>query len=316
MAQPVSIVVPVYNAADTIAACIDSLCAQTYTELDIVLVDDGSQDESGHICDEKAEQDSRIHVIHQKNLGRTAARWKGTQEAVGEWLTYVDADDQLMADGIERLLMHASEDTDIVLGNSASIGHPTGVIPLNQFRHLAVRGEGTIGVPWGSLYRRSQLMAYLFDLPRDIVNGEDYIFWLRLIFQTTKDVRTLYESVYMKGDEHTSNVFQWTSDYCDHLNQFRMNSIPQDMLENYRGDTLIDRIANLFAATLDEPRNVWQKHVFYREIQRDMERLDMHFSPRQQLFLKLPSRRLRRLYSWLSDCHSLGAQPMYFLKAR
>lgn len=316
----VSIVVPVYNAADTIGACIDSLCAQTHTEVDIVLVDDGSPDESGRICDERAQQDSRIRVIHQANRGRSAARWEGTKQAVGEWLTYVDADDQLMADAIERLSMLTSDATDIVMAGSESIGKPTGMVPLNEFRHLTVRGEGTIGVPWGSLYRRSMLTAYLFDLPRDIINGEDYLFWLRLIFQTTKDVQTLHESVYLKGAEHTSNVFRWTSDYCDHLNQYRMSSIPADLLDTYLADTVVDRIANLFAATLEEPRSVWQNHVFFREIESDMERLDLCFKPRQRLFLSLPSRRLRQLYSKVSDglsgFHSFGAQPTYFLKAR
>ncbi len=312
----VSIVVPVYNAADTIAACIDSLCHQTYTDVDIVLVDDGAPDESGRICDAKAQQDSRIRVVHQPNQGRTAARWRGTQQAVGEWLTYVDADDQLRVDGIERLLQNATDDTDIVLGNSASIGYPTGTVPIELFRHLTVRGEGTIGVPWGSLYRHSALNAHQFDLPREIINGEDYLFWLRLIFQTQKDVRTLHESIYLKGEEHTSNVFRWTTEYCERLNRLRMGSIPSDVVDDYLGDTLIDRIANLFAATLDEPRSVWQDSVFFREILRDMQHVGMTFSPRQRLFLNLPSRRLRRLYSWWSDCHSFGAQPTYFLNER
>lgn len=296
----VSIVVPVYNAADTIAACIDSLCSQTHTDLDIVLVDDGSQDESGRICDERASHDPRIHVVHQPNLGRSAARWEGTRQAKGEWLTYVDADDQLMADAVECLSMLATDVTDIVMAGSESIGQPTRLVPLTEFRHLAVRSEGTIGVPWGSLYRRSRLTADLFDLPRDIVNGEDYIFWLRLIFRTDRPVQTLCESVYLKGAEHTANVFRWTSDYCDHLNQFRMSSIPTDLLDDYLADTLVDRMANLFAATLEEPRSVWQNHVFFKEIERDMERLDLYFTPRQRLFLSLPSRRLRQLYSQLS----------------
>lgn len=293
----VSIVVPVYNAADTLCACIDSLLSQTHTALDIVLVDDGSPDESGRICDECAKHDPRIHVVHQTNQGRSVARWVGTQQAQGVWLTYVDADDQLMSDAIERLLHAATDDTDIVLGNARSCGWGTGTVPIDEFRHAAVRGNGTIGVPWGSLYRRSALNARLFDVPRDIYNGEDYLFWLRLVFQTSKPVRTLADSVYLKGEEHTSNSFRWTSDYSYRLNALRMESIPADVRADYLSDTINDRMTNLYATTLHEPRRQWSTHPFYTEILRDMQLLGREFSFGQRFFLNLPSRRLRRLWS-------------------
>lgn len=298
----VSIIVPVYNAADTIGACIDSLRSQTHTELDIVLVDDGSQDESGRICDERALLDDRIRVVHQANQGRTAARWEGTRTARGEWITYVDADDELMPDAVGRLLHQASDDTDIVLGHSRSIGRDTGSVPIDEFRHMAVRGDGSIGVPWGSLYRRSRITAYLFDLPREIYNGEDYLFWLRLVFQTDRPVRTLAESVYMKGEEHTSNIFRWTCDYCYRLNQLRMDSIPAEQRHLFLADTVTDRLANLFSATLFEPRSVWSKHPYWLDICRDMNQLGLSLRFTQRFFLGLPSRSLRRLYSRLYDC--------------
>lgn len=299
----VSIVVPVYNAADTIAACIDSLCSQTHRAVDIVLVDDGSQDASGRICDEYAARDGRVRVLHQLNQGRTAARWNGTCLARGLWLTYVDADDCLVSHAVESLLEQAMADaaTDIVLGNARSVGKATGEVGMEEFRHMTVRSLGTIGVPWGSLYRRSVLTKWMFDVPRDIVNGEDYIFWVRLVFHTDRAVRTLAESVYRKGDEHTCNTFCWTSDYCQRLNRLRMESIPAERRAEFLSDTVEDRLVNLFAVTLSEPRRVWQHHVYYEEIRRDMEQLGLRFSFRQRVFMSLPSRSLRRLYSRLSN---------------
>lgn len=89
----VTVIVPVYNVSKYLARCVDSLINQTYTTLQIILVDDGSPDDSGDICDAYAQQDSRIEVIHQSNGGISAARNAGLDHARGEWITFVDSDD-------------------------------------------------------------------------------------------------------------------------------------------------------------------------------------------------------------------------------
>lgn len=89
----VSIVVPVYNAERFLARCVDSLLAQTHRELEILLVDDGSTDASGRICDERAASDARVKAFHQKNAGPSAARNLGLGAASGKYLMFVDADD-------------------------------------------------------------------------------------------------------------------------------------------------------------------------------------------------------------------------------
>lgn len=96
----VSVIVPVYNAENTLRACVDSVLAQTTSDFELILVDDGSQDTSGSICDAYAEQDVRIQVIHQKNAGVSAARNAGMDQARGEYLLFVDSDD-----GIEPEMM-------------------------------------------------------------------------------------------------------------------------------------------------------------------------------------------------------------------
>ena len=156
-----SVVIPVYNSEDTIGACIDSVLQQSYTGFELIIVDDGSTDKSGDICDDYSERDSRITVIHQSNKGRTEARWQGVKTARGEWLTFVDSDDTLPVDALMHLSAVANEDTDIVLGNGYTLpDEQRRQIPMAEFRHLAIRGEGNIGLPWGSLYRRSVLSSY------------------------------------------------------------------------------------------------------------------------------------------------------------
>ena len=89
----ISVIVPVYNVEPYIRRCLDSLTVQTYQDLEIILVDDGSTDQSGEICDEYAESDNRIRVIHQTNQGIVSARQAGIRCATGEYATNVDSDD-------------------------------------------------------------------------------------------------------------------------------------------------------------------------------------------------------------------------------
>ena len=116
MEHLVSIIIPVYNAGTYLAKCIESLTAQTHRELEIILVDDGSTDGSGAVCDEFARKDDRVRVIHQKNAGVSAARNRGLAVASGAYLTFVDADDGLVPHGLETALRYLREnDADVAV---------------------------------------------------------------------------------------------------------------------------------------------------------------------------------------------------------
>lgn len=103
----VSIIIPVYNVEPYLCKCIDSILAQTYTNLEIILVDDGSPDRCPEICDKYAEMDSRIHVIHKPNGGLSDARNAGLEVASGEWIAFVDSDDWIEPDMYKKLLQNA-----------------------------------------------------------------------------------------------------------------------------------------------------------------------------------------------------------------
>ena len=91
----VSVIIPVYNVEKYLARCIQSVCGQSYQGLEIILVDDGSKDKSGVICDEYAERDGRIKVIHKENGGLGDARNAGVEKAEGKYLLFVDSDDRI-----------------------------------------------------------------------------------------------------------------------------------------------------------------------------------------------------------------------------
>lgn len=111
----VSVIVPVYNTEKYMRRCLESILSQTYTDLEVILVDDGSIDKSGEICDEYAEKDSRIKVIHKKNEGVSYARIDGYNHSMGEYITFVDSDDTIVERYIEIMLKELlSKNVDVV----------------------------------------------------------------------------------------------------------------------------------------------------------------------------------------------------------
>ena len=100
----ISVIIPVYNVEKYLHRCLDSVIAQTYQNLEIICVDDGSIDESGRICDQYAVRDARIKVIHQENQGLSAARNRGLDAAEGEYIAFVDSDDYILEDMYKKML--------------------------------------------------------------------------------------------------------------------------------------------------------------------------------------------------------------------
>ena len=98
-----SIIIPVYNSEKALRRCLDSILAQTMTDYECLLIDDGSTDSSGRICDEYAAKDERFRVFHKENGGVSSARNVGLDNAKGEWITFVDSDDSVEESFLESL---------------------------------------------------------------------------------------------------------------------------------------------------------------------------------------------------------------------
>lgn len=115
MIPKISIIVPVYNTEKYLDRCIQSILAQTYINFELLLVDDGSTDSSSAICDQYAEQDSRIRVFHKENGGASSARNIGLDNAQGEWITFVDSDDMVKNDYLYAMISHP--DADLIVSS-------------------------------------------------------------------------------------------------------------------------------------------------------------------------------------------------------
>lgn len=115
--KTVSIIVPVYNTEKYLRRCVDSVISQSYSELDIILVDDGSTDNSAEMCDKYAQEDSRIRVIHKQNAGLGMARNSGLDAANGDYVAFIDSDDWIELDHIENLVREITEtEADLAIG--------------------------------------------------------------------------------------------------------------------------------------------------------------------------------------------------------
>ena len=193
----ISVIIPVYNAEKHLRRCIDSILAQTFTDIELLLVDDGSKDKSGIICDKYAAKDSRIRVFHKENGGVSSARNMGIDEAKGDWLSFIDSDDWIEPTMYERMLQE-------LIGNNADIC----MCDINMYwgrdafvyeNCLYVSGVKEkdiytyINCPWNSssniLARKSLFEKYKLRFPEGITYCEDFHLTLRLLYMATKIVK-------------------------------------------------------------------------------------------------------------------------------
>lgn len=194
----ISVIVPVYRVEQYLDRCLRSITEQSYRNLEIILVDDGSPDRSGAICDAWAEKDSRIRVIHKQNAGAGAARNTGLDVATGEIVSMIDSDDYLQEHMYEHLLGLMTEDVDIAecdIVMTESDEYPlddgskaeTGVYALEDAMRLHIRDEIFCQTPPNKLYRSSLIGDIRF--PEGNLIDDEY-FTYRLIGNARKLARS------------------------------------------------------------------------------------------------------------------------------
>lgn len=167
----ISIIVPIYKVEKELDRCVQSLLKQTYKNLEIILVDDGSPDRCPELCDQYALEDSRIYVIHKENGGLSDARNAGLKKATGEYILYVDSDDYIELDSCERLINAANRrEVDIVVGNAimekpdgcemmVHTATPAGQIyDAKNFIKKAICAYQWYAPAWLNMYRREYLL--------------------------------------------------------------------------------------------------------------------------------------------------------------
>lgn len=194
----VSIVVPVYNNEEYLSRCIESILNQTYKNFELLLINDGSTDLSGEICEKYSKKDKRIKVIHQVNSGPSMARNRGIKESLGKYIQFVDSDDYINSNMTEGMVEAMNENVQLVFCGFNNISESNGKVmieskktPLQgtycimdflaQFGNLMI--EGFINTIWNKMYSAEVIKqnGFIFDDRIDL--GEDLLFNLEYLKQ-------------------------------------------------------------------------------------------------------------------------------------
>lgn len=243
----VSIVVPVYNVEYYLPRCVDNLLQQTYTNIEVVLVDDGSSDNSASICDGYAQKDSRVKVIHKENGGVSAARNSGIDNISGEWVAFIDSDDWLETDAIEGLVeLTDGKQVDMVIAGYNIVNDSESRCPCTDTRKTEIlsRDEALtemfrpkdypyLGYVAGKLYRADIIKSKSIRFDNELSYNEDRLFCVTYLCAVTNKVayttRPAYNYYQRKGSlmNSLSNCYnpKYLSDFNAYLKM--LNEVKQ-----------------------------------------------------------------------------------------
>lgn len=202
----ISVIIPIYNVVQYLSQCMDSVLTQSYQDLEIIMVDDGSTDECPKLCDEYEAKDSRVRVIHKKNGGLSGARNAGMKVATGEWIYFVDSDDWAAHGAIEKLYQFAVENRcDVVQGGLYYAYHDHLLYrKANKKeqkhtilgRHDAMRdliiNDRVKNFAWGKLYRTDLIKDIDFPVGKYFEDS----FWQHLVMDRVERYGIVDEPLY------------------------------------------------------------------------------------------------------------------------
>jgi len=288
MNQLISIIVPIYNIERYLPICLNSIISQTYTNLEIILVDDGSTDNCGELCDRYAKQDNRIQVIHKENGGLVSARKAGMQAATGLFIAYVDGDDWIEPDMYECMYHRMiTENVDIVMcGRYEDVGNAVKEVYhdidegkygkqelIQDIYPRMIVGDSFFewcifpGV-WDKLFRRECIESFQMAVDERIVMGEDAACVYPALLHADS-IYVVHECLYHYR-QSTSSMVKQLQDYEKEREQFRILYQSVDLV--FQKDCCIYDV-----------REQWKKYVLFLMIPRsdglykEYENLDYFF---------------------------------------
>lgn len=209
----ISVIVPIYKVEKYLDKCVESIVGQTYRDIEIILVDDGSPDKCPEMCDEWAKKDGRIKVIHKENGGLSDARNAGLSIVKGEYISFVDSDDWISPCFLETMYQTMqNEDADIVECGVTYVDEQGNIIRIRKNSALQVSfdkiealrqlvlEEGVYQTVWNKLYKRDVIGDIKFEVGK--YNEDD--FWTYQVFDRVKKVTLIEESLYYYLQRGTS----------------------------------------------------------------------------------------------------------------
>ncbi|MFV0507370.1 MAG: glycosyltransferase family 2 protein [Bacteroidales bacterium] len=234
----ISIIIPVYNTEKYLAECLDSALAQTYTNFELLLINDGSKDSSPQICDEYAAKDNRIKVFHQENAGVSAARNKGLDNAKGEYVGFVDADDTVTSEYLERMNGKMQEGVDLVYFGYSKINTTNGDVHYIPPTNSNKTGESLLKeiisqhktlTPWMCLIKKDIIHDNKMKFVEGCRYGEDQEFVFKVLMNC-ETVASIDQSLYNYRVGHVSAVSTRSLAHFDYVEaMFRTKKYMEDL---------------------------------------------------------------------------------------
>lgn len=284
----VSIVIPVYNQEEYISSCLDTVCAQTYPNIEILVVDDGSWDKSAEIIRSFAERDGRIRYLYQENQGVSVARNTGIAAAKGEYIIFVDGDDMISPELVEKAVGKMEETgADLVSFGAEKLTDNGKRLPMHWYDVSGLRERTNLGSieehsvaieewlvtekiqisAWNKIYRRDVIVQNNVRFPENVKVGEDFGFLLCYMLYAKSVVAiedVLYEYVVHDGSAMTSFGFQKLNlnDFSRFLEIFRERFVEQGGTNKHFCKIFLRTMENQYYKTWS-PRII---HASVREI--------------------------------------------------
>ncbi len=250
----ISVIIPIYNSEKYLKKCIESIVKQTYKDLEIILVNDGSTDSCGKICDDYAENDNRIKVIHQENRGLSAARNAGLKVASGEYITFVDSDDYIENDTYESVFTAIEQfGSDLVFFREKSVDESGKTIYING------------GAPTGEIYEISHEDAKSLIIGRQINGMCDKVYKANVL------EGLFFKEGYMYGEDFMYNLLALTRlETVSYVDQIKYSYVSNTSSVTHRGfnknsfDQVYfkDEVARFVGEKIPEYYGLCQKRAF------------------------------------------------------
>lgn len=210
----ISIIIPVYNSEKTLNRCVNSILNQTFMDWELLLVDDGSTDKSGKICDQYALKDFRIRVFHKKNGGVSSARNTGLDYAIGSWITFVDSDDFIDATFLDTLIRLQS--SDLCISGIQFINNETILLPPEEYIKIENVAELDnllnklyFTAPWGKVYKNEIIQKNNIRFNINLKIGEDTDFVLKYLLYIN-DIRFISRPLYHFFNDEKGKITKYT----------------------------------------------------------------------------------------------------------
>lgn len=240
----ISVIVPVYNVEKYLRRCIESILSQTFDDFELLLIDDGSTDLSGSVCDEYARMDDRIHVFHKPNGGVSSARNIGLDKFDGEWICFIDSDDKIEKDFLECIIKEKNNAEFIVTGYTQKYEDHNEIVKYKEQLIYCDRGlSQTLNYypdyilcifyhPWRKLYKGSIINNNKLRFDENIFYGEDTSFILKyLCYVNTIEITSCTSYIYsspISGEKYLMNL----NELEYHISLFDFNLLKLEQIKS------------------------------------------------------------------------------------